>query len=52
MNFAVLEELSQHPGIEWISLEHNSFKGTLPPSIGNATTLHWLDLWGQKGGEF
>jgi Leucine-rich repeat (LRR) protein len=47
-----LEELSKHPNIKWISMEDNSFTGTLPPSIGNATTLIWLNLWRQNGRGF
>lgn len=33
-------------------MSNNSFTGTLPPSIGNATSLMILNLWGQRGGGF
>jgi Leucine-rich repeat (LRR) protein len=36
--------LSKLPAIELISMEVNNFSGTLPPSIGNATTLVVLSL--------
>ncbi|KAG0604296.1 hypothetical protein M758_10G160300 [Ceratodon purpureus] len=50
----VLEALSKLPAIQVISLDGNSFTGTLPPSIGNATTLIYLSLGtsfasGQRG---
>jgi LRR receptor-like serine/threonine-protein kinase FLS2 len=36
--------LSKLPAIEQIWLDINNFSGTLPPSIGNATTLVQLGL--------
>jgi Leucine-rich repeat (LRR) protein len=41
---AVLDDLSKLPAIEQIWLEINNISGTLPPSIGNATTLVVLSL--------
>ncbi|KAG0605938.1 hypothetical protein M758_9G099900 [Ceratodon purpureus] len=45
-----LEELSKLPAITNILMANNSFTGTLPPSIGNATNLIWLNLGNQNGG--
>jgi hypothetical protein len=39
-----LDDLSKLPAIRQISIEVNSFSGTLPPSIGNATTLVYMSL--------
>jgi Leucine-rich repeat (LRR) protein len=57
---AVLDDWSKLPAIEQIYMEINNFSGSLPPSIGNATTLQHLSLGqsayagdpnaGQKGG--
>ena len=41
---AVLDDLSKLPAIEQIVMEVNNFSGTLPPTIGNATTLSYLSL--------
>jgi Leucine-rich repeat (LRR) protein len=41
---AVLDDLSKLPAIETIWMEMNNFSGTLPPSIGNATSLVTLSL--------
>ena len=57
---AALEELSTLPAIEQVGLDGNAFTGTLPPSIGNATTLNYLSMGvgdpgcsnGQRGGGF
>ncbi|KAG0553810.1 hypothetical protein KC19_12G040900 [Ceratodon purpureus] len=39
-----LDDLSKMPTIESINMNNNSFTGTLPPSIGNATFLNYLNL--------
>ncbi|KAG0618631.1 hypothetical protein M758_4G079900 [Ceratodon purpureus] len=39
-----LDDLSKMPTIERIDMNNNSFTGTLPPSIGNATSLVYLNL--------
>lgn len=50
-----LDGFAKLPAIELIAMENNNFRGTLPPSIGNATTLKYLSLGlseelGQRGG--
>ena len=42
--YVALDDLSKLPAIQQIFIEVNSFLGTLPPSIGNATTLVYMSL--------
>lgn len=49
---SALELLSNLPNVQNIYLENNSFSGTLPAAIGNATTLTALTLGMQTGKQF